>query len=49
MAERRALIEGLTEAENIDPNLAEEFINDEKPTKPPETFAACSAGGTPGH
>ena len=33
MAERRALIEGLSEIEDIDPNLAEDFINGQKPRK----------------
>jgi hypothetical protein len=33
MAERRALIEGLSEIENIDPKAAEDFINGQKPRK----------------
>jgi hypothetical protein len=37
MAERRALIEGLTEDEGIDPKLAEEFIYERKPAKPPRS------------
>lgn len=37
MAERRALIEGLAEVENIDPDQAEEFINNGKPRKPART------------
>jgi len=37
MAERRTLIEGLATAENIDPDLAEEFINNGKPRKPART------------
>jgi len=39
MAERRALIEGLATIENIDPDLAEEFINSGKPRKPAKTSA----------
>jgi hypothetical protein len=35
MAEqRRALIQGLADAEDIDPNLAEEFIYNQKPREP---------------
>jgi len=34
MGERRALIEGLSEVEKIDPDAAEAFINNEKPRKP---------------
>jgi hypothetical protein len=42
MAERRALIEGLANIENIDADLAEEFINDGKLHKPAETSARAT-------
>ena len=39
MAERRALLEGLANAENIDPKLAEEFIYNGKPRQAAQTSA----------
>ena len=39
MAERRALIEGLADAENIDPDLAENFIYNGNPRKTAKTPA----------
>ena len=53
MAERRALIEGLATAENIDPDLAEDFINNGKPrqaaktsTRVPEATKQATRGDT---
>ena len=40
MAERRALIEGLADAENIDADLAEEFIYNGKPRQAAKSSAA---------
>jgi hypothetical protein len=39
MAERRALSAGITDAETIDPELAEEFIYDQKTRKAARTLA----------
>jgi len=47
MGERRTLIEGLADAENIDPDLAEAFITNGNPRKAAKTSAHAAEATTP--